>query len=104
MPRKRSVLLRTITAIWADRRPGEDDESAILERRFTRSDDTPEAEFAMIAPFEYADPETGDLIAVSSSPLYSKIRVNDKEYYFIRETGEFDGTGSVEKPTGPILV
>lgn len=45
LPRKRSVLLRTIAAIWADRPPGEDDESAILECKFTRSDDTPEAEF-----------------------------------------------------------
>lgn len=62
-----------------------------------------EAQPALIRPFAYDDPETGDHIEVSVSSYYSKITVNSREYYFIRETGEFDGTGTPRK-TGPILV
>ena len=40
---------------------------------------------------------------MSVSPEYSKITVNNREYYFIRETGEFDGTATVEY-RGPILI
>jgi len=57
---------------------------------------------AVIQPFSYDDPETGDHIEVSVSPYYSKIIVNSREYYFIRETGEFDGTSTARR-TGPIL-
>ena len=49
----------------------------------------------MIKPWGYEDPETGDKVAVSVSPHYSKLTINDREYYFIRETGEFDGTATV---------
>jgi hypothetical protein len=38
------------------------------------------------------------------SPRYSKITINDREYYFIRETGEFDGAATVFPITGPVLV
>jgi hypothetical protein len=58
---------------------------------------------AMIRPFAYDDPETGDHIEVSVSPYYSKITVNSRQYYFISETGEFDGA-STSRPAGPILV
>lgn len=60
-------------------------------------------EAAIIKPFTYDDPETGDKIAVSVSDLYAKLTINDREYYFIRETGEFDGTATVLH-RGPILV
>jgi hypothetical protein len=60
-------------------------------------------QLALIKPFTYDDPETGDRIEVSVSPHYSKITVNSREYFFIRESGEFDGTGTSRR-TGPILI
>ena len=61
-------------------------------------------EMAVIKPFEYKDPETGDRIAVSVSDNYSKLTINDREYFFMRESGEFDGTATTMKASGPILV
>ncbi len=58
---------------------------------------------AAIQPFTFDDPETGDRIEVSVSPGYSVISVNCRTYYFIRETGEFDGVAT-EFHTGPMLV
>jgi len=58
---------------------------------------------AVIQPFKYKDEETGDAISVSVSRYYAKITVNNREYYFFRETGEFDGVATV-KYTGPILI
>ena len=58
---------------------------------------------AVIQPFEYEDAVTGDKISVSVSPEYSKLTINKREYFFFRETGEFDGVATVEE-TGPILV
>jgi hypothetical protein len=59
---------------------------------------------AIIKPWIYDDPETGDRIAISVSDLYSKLTINDREYYFIRESGEFDGTATLRVRGGPILV
>lgn len=58
---------------------------------------------AVVQPFTYEDPETGDQIDISVSPRYSMIRVNSRTYYFLRETGRFDGVAT-EFRTGPILV
>lgn len=58
---------------------------------------------ALILPFKYTNPNTGDVIALDVSPRYSKLTVNGVVYYFVRETGEFDGT-SVAVHQGPILV
>jgi hypothetical protein len=58
---------------------------------------------AMIQPFIFRDEVSGDTISVSVSPEYSKIAVNNREYFFIRETGEFDGIATVEY-SGPILI
>jgi hypothetical protein len=60
-------------------------------------------EKAIIEPFEYVDEVTGDRISVSVSPQYSKITVNDREYFFVRETGAFDGAATIEARRGPIL-
>ena len=64
----------------------------------------PPDELAVIKPFSYDDPETGHRIAVSVSRHYSKLTVNDREYYFIRETGEFDGVATPIQGAGPILI
>ena len=58
---------------------------------------------AWIEPTEFDDPITGDHIAVSVSEFYSKITVNDREYFFTRETGRYDGDATVERRSGPIL-
>ncbi len=60
-------------------------------------------ELAFIKPFDYSDPETGDRIAISVSDLYTKLSVNDREYYFVRENGTFDGAATAMHK-GPILV
>lgn len=46
---------------------------------------------AEIKPGSYKDKTTGDKIGISVSPYYSIVKVNEREYYFVRETGEFDG-------------
>lgn len=67
--------------------------------------DTPSPDtMARIQPFSYDDPETGDRVAVSVSPEYTKLAVNSRTYYFIRETGEFDGAATEFHAVGPILV
>ena len=50
---------------------------------------------ARIKPFTYKDTLTGNKIAVTVSPWFSVIRVNDRFYYFVRETGEFDGASTL---------
>ena len=62
-----------------------------------------EIELAVILPFEYLDEMTGDKIGVSVSAFYSKITINKREYFFLRETGEFDGAATVIEQDGPIL-
>ncbi|MDY6917241.1 MAG: hypothetical protein SVP26_04745 [Chloroflexota bacterium] len=56
----------------------------------TCREDSPD--LAIIKPFEYDDSFTGHRIAVTTSPQYSVLSVDDRQYYFTRESGEFDGT------------
>ena len=42
---------------------------------------------AIIKPIKYRDALTGNMIEVQVSDFYSIIRVNERKYYFIRETG-----------------
>jgi len=58
---------------------------------------------AVIQPFLYRDSETGNTISLTLSPRYSTITVDGIEYYFFRESGEFDGTGVPIVSRGPIL-
>ena len=44
--------------------------------------------------FDYHDQVTGDHVRISVSTLYSILRINARDYYFNRETGKFDGTGT----------
>ena len=54
-----------------------------------------------IQPFSYSD-ETNTL-ELRVTPRYSILKVNEVEYYFTKDTGEFDGTGW-EVYNGPVLV
>jgi hypothetical protein len=47
---------------------------------------------ATIKPFRFKERLTGNTIKVSVSPFYSLLSVNDRTYYFMPKTGEFDGT------------
>ena len=47
---------------------------------------------ARIKPFEYIDKLTGHKIAIKVSPYYSTLIVDERVYYFNKESGEFDGT------------
>jgi len=48
---------------------------------------------AIIQPFKYKDLVTGNTIEVSVSQCFTKLKVNKREYFFVKESGEFDGTG-----------
>ncbi len=58
---------------------------------------------ALIQTFDYDDPVTGDRVSVSVSPSYSKLTINRREYFFVRETGKFDGAATIIMESGPIL-
>jgi hypothetical protein len=47
---------------------------------------------AVIRPFTHKDEVTGETISVTISPQYSILTVGDRQYYFKRENGAFDGT------------
>ena len=51
-----------------------------------------EAETVKIKPFEYEDLVTGYKIRIEVTPYYFKLIIDDRTYYFKRESGEFDGT------------
>ncbi len=53
-----------------------------------------EDRIAKIQSWVYEDRLTGNRMEVRVSPQYSTIHVNDRVYYFVRETGEFDGTST----------
>ena len=45
-----------------------------------------------IKPFVYEDWVTGQRIAVEVSPYFATIHIDDRVYYFVKKTGQFDGT------------
>ena len=49
---------------------------------------------AKIKPMVYEDELTGHRIEVRVSPQFSTIHIDERVYYFVRETGEFDGTSA----------
>ena len=49
---------------------------------------------AKIKPFQYYDKLTQHEIAIEVSPFYSIMRVGNNQYYFVKETGEFDGAST----------
>jgi hypothetical protein len=53
---------------------------------------------ATVRPFRYDDPETGQTVALTLSPRYAVLSVGPRSYYFIRETGEFDGVSVSAAP------
>lgn len=54
-------------------------------------------EIVRIRPFKLKDKVTGNSIEISVSPRYSKLKINEREYFFVKETGEFDGTATPMK-------
>ncbi len=53
---------------------------------------------ATIRPFRYDDPEIGQTVALTLSPQYAVLEVGPRSYYFIRETGAFDGVSISAAP------
>ena len=47
-----------------------------------------------IQPFKYDDLLTGQRLEVRLTPLFTILTVNNRDYYFWRISGRFDGTGS----------
>ena len=50
-------------------------------------------EAGRVADLEYNDLVTGNHIRVHNSERYVRFSVNDRDYFFNRDTGKFDGTG-----------
>ena len=50
-------------------------------------------ERALIKPFVYHDKVTGQTISLKKSSYYTILSIDGRDYYFNRETGEFDGPG-----------
>jgi len=51
-------------------------------------------------PINYADRISGDYISIRINKYFTVISVNNRNYYFQRATGKFDGTGYVmRRPT-----
>ena len=48
---------------------------------------------AKIKEFEYVDPITNEAVYLSTGTRYSVLHVGDKQFFFDRVTGRFDGTG-----------
>ena len=48
-------------------------------------------DMAYIKPWVFEDRRTGQRIEIRVSPHYSTLHINERVYYFIRETGDFDG-------------
>lgn len=47
----------------------------------------------IVQPFDYHDLVTGNSIQIVVSPLFTRLSVNGRDYYFRRVSGQFDGTG-----------
>ena len=50
---------------------------------------------AMVSPFRYYNGNTGQMIEIKTSPFYTKLIVGDKEFFFNRESGKYDGFGAM---------
>ena len=46
-----------------------------------------------VQPLDFPDPVTGDRVQIRSDRFFTTISVNNRDYYFRRVTGQFDGTG-----------
>ena len=46
-----------------------------------------------VKPIEYADKFTGDYIRIRVGKWFTIISINNRDYWFRRITGKFDGTG-----------
>ena len=49
---------------------------------------------AFMKEFEYIDPNTDETIFLSTGKTYSVFSIGDRQFYFNRLTGSFDGVGS----------
>lgn len=49
----------------------------------------------LVKPFRYYDGETGQIISITTSRFYTKLTVGSKEFFFNRESGRYDGFGSM---------
>lgn len=49
---------------------------------------------ARVREFEYVDPITNETVYLSTGARYSVLHVGDRQFFFDRLTGRFDGTGT----------
>ena len=53
---------------------------------------TDERHIAKIRPFSYEDLVTGQRLEVKVSPYFTTLHIGERVYYFVKDSGEFDGT------------
>lgn len=49
---------------------------------------------ALLREFEFVDPRTNETVYLSTGARYSVLNIGDKQFFFDRVTGRFDGTGT----------
>jgi len=50
---------------------------------------------ALIRPFDYRDPKTGQVVSLRTSSRYAVLTIDERAFYFFRESGRFDGIGQM---------
>ncbi len=48
----------------------------------------------VLQPMDFPDKFTGDRIVIKTNERFTVVSVNNRDYYFRRVSGRFDGTGS----------
>lgn len=49
----------------------------------------------LVRPFRHYDGATGQCVEIKISPFYTKLIVGEKEFFFSRESGNYDGFGNL---------
>lgn len=49
---------------------------------------------AVVRDADVTDAVSGTHLSIRVGPLFTRVTVNDRDFYFARRTGQFDGTGS----------
>lgn len=58
---------------------------------------------AFVKPFRHYDGEIGQIIEIKTSPRYTILTVGNKDFYFIRETGKYDGFGAMSSESSQLI-
>ena len=89
---KTKIILAALLQSTADCRPPQLELVGEIAKTLRQALEGPE--MAIFVPWELDDRLTGNRVKIEVSPQYSELQINNRHYYFHRETGNFDGTGT----------